>query len=106
LSQKSSQHVAKEKSSDYTQEPIWISEGKKHTWLHGLALNFLCQCESSKKEILLLKFDFPKAFDTINHSAMLKIMRQMSFDNKWINWIDIIFSYGMSVVLLNGVPGR
>jgi hypothetical protein len=37
---------------------------------------------------------------------MLNIMRQMGFDDKWIKWIDTIFSSGKSSVLLNGVPGR
>jgi hypothetical protein len=54
----------------------------------------------------LLKLDFAKAFDTIDHSAMLKIMKQMGFDAKWISWIDSIFSSGKSSVLLNGIPGR
>jgi hypothetical protein len=37
---------------------------------------------------------------------MLKIMKQMGFDDKWIKWITIIFQSGMSSVLLNGVAGR
>jgi hypothetical protein len=37
---------------------------------------------------------------------MLKIMKQMGFDNKWLGWIKNIFSSGKSAVLLNGVLGR
>ena len=50
--------------------------------------------------------DFAKAFDTIDHAAMMKIMKQMGFDEKWLKWIELIFGSGMSSVLLNGVPGR
>jgi hypothetical protein len=70
------------------------------------AFEFLYQCETSRNEIILLRLDFAKVFDSIDHSAMLKIMKQMGFDARWLIWIDIIFSSGKSYVLLNGVPRR
>jgi retron-type reverse transcriptase len=70
------------------------------------AFEFIHQCVASNQEIMLLKLDFAKAFDTIDHSAMLSIMKQMGFDRKWLKWIQLIFSSGKSAVLLNGVPGR
>jgi hypothetical protein len=33
-------------------------------------------------------------------------MRQMGFDDKWTQWISVIFESVKSDVLLNGVPGR
>jgi hypothetical protein len=37
---------------------------------------------------------------------MIKIMKQMGFDDKWLKWIHMIFTSVKSAVLLNGVPGR
>jgi hypothetical protein len=70
------------------------------------AFEFIHQCQSSGQDILLLKLDFAKAFDTIEHTAMIKIMKQMGFDTKWLQWMETIFSTGKSAVLLNSVPGR
>jgi retron-type reverse transcriptase len=67
------------------------------------AFEFLYQCEASKEE-LILKLYFAKAFDSIDHSTMLKIMSHMGFDNKWMKWTEQIFSSRKSAVLLNGVP--
>lgn len=40
------------------------------------------QCHKSKREIIILKLDFTKAFDTVEHSLIIDVMIQMCFSEK------------------------
>jgi hypothetical protein len=67
---------------------------------------YISLCHKSRKEMVILKLDFEKTFNKMEHAALLEILRHKGFSNKWIHWISMILGSGSSEVLLNGVPRK
>lgn len=70
------------------------------------AFEYLHACHKSKKEVVLLKLDFEKAFDKVEFFAIIQIMQSMGFGDRWCNCIRSILGSATSQILLNGVPGK
>jgi hypothetical protein len=49
-----------------------------------------------KKEIIIQKLDFEKAFDKVEHHVILDMLQKKGFSAKWISWIRTILNSGTS----------
>jgi hypothetical protein len=56
------------------------------------SFEYLYLCQASKRPIIILKLDFAKAFDTIEHNAIIQVMRKKGLDEKWLGWSKDILS--------------
>jgi hypothetical protein len=70
------------------------------------AFEYIFQCKHSRQEIVILKLDFTKAFDTIEHSAILDMMKTLGFSKEWLQWTFEILGSASTSALLNGIPGN
>lgn len=49
------------------------------------ALEYIPICHKSNKDLIILKLDFKKAFNKIEHGAILEILKTRGFGQKWVN---------------------
>nr|KAJ0211213.1 hypothetical protein LSAT_V11C400165120 [Lactuca sativa] len=62
--------------------------------------------EKSKKNALIFKVDFDKAFDSLSWEFLDSVMEQMNFRWKWRRWIKGCLESSMASILVNGTPHR
>lgn len=58
----------------------------------------------SKMLGVLCKLDIEKAYDHVNWNFLIRLMANMGFGAKWINWIRFYLSTVKFSILINGSP--
>ena len=89
-----------------SRQDSWLSPSKP-IWLHKISddpdclawsFDYLHHCKHAEKGTIILKLDFEKAFDMIEHKAILQILKRKGFDDKWLAWIENILSFATSAI--------
>nr|GEU28982.1 RNA-directed DNA polymerase, eukaryota, nucleotide-binding alpha-beta plait domain protein [Tanacetum cinerariifolium] len=64
----------------------------------------LSWCKRKRKQALVFKVDFAKAYDSVRWDFLLDVLSAFGFGSKWCHWIHGIFSSNMASVLVNESP--
>ena len=70
------------------------------------ATELVQHCHRNKIPTVVLKLDFAKAFDSVSWDSTIKILAARAFPDRWLQWMQMLFSSSHSAVLINGCPGN
>ncbi|KAK2996151.1 hypothetical protein RJ639_029510, partial [Escallonia herrerae] len=60
--------------------------------------------KKGKNELMAIKIDMEKAYDKMEWSFILNILKNFGFDQKWIGWVEQYISTATFSTLINGAP--
>ncbi|KAJ3708007.1 hypothetical protein LUZ61_011712 [Rhynchospora tenuis] len=69
------------------------------------AREIVAHLTKSKEPAFLLKLDFYKAFDTVNWSFLLNVLKTFGIPPKFLSWIHLLLTTATSAVLINNQVG-
>ncbi|GJV15330.1 RNA-directed DNA polymerase, eukaryota, reverse transcriptase zinc-binding domain protein [Tanacetum coccineum] len=63
-------------------------------------------CKLRKKQMLIFKVDFEKAYDSVRWDYLDEILRKFGFGDKWCKWIQCCLKSSRGSILVNGSPTK
>ncbi|GJS35978.1 RNA-directed DNA polymerase, eukaryota, reverse transcriptase zinc-binding domain protein [Tanacetum coccineum] len=86
--------------------PDRIGDVKDRQILDGpFILNEVIQwCKSKKKQSLIFKVDFEKAYDSVRWDFLDDVLKKFGFGNKWRDWIQKCLRSSRGSIIINGSP--
>ena len=61
-------------------------------------------CNSKKKETMIFKVDFEKAYDSVRWDYLDDVLNKFGFGSKWRDWIHNCLHSSKGSILVNGSP--
>nr|GEU84055.1 putative RNA-directed DNA polymerase, eukaryota, reverse transcriptase zinc-binding domain protein [Tanacetum cinerariifolium] len=61
-------------------------------------------CKSKKKQALIFKVDFEKAYDSVRWDFLDEILKKFGFEDKWCKWILSCLRSSRGSIIVNGSP--
>ena len=60
--------------------------------------------KARKRELMVFKVDFEKAYDSLSWEYLFEVMGLMGFGHKWSSWIRALLTSVRASVMVNGSP--
>ncbi|GJR29960.1 RNA-directed DNA polymerase, eukaryota [Tanacetum coccineum] len=64
----------------------------------------LSWCKKRKKQSLIFKVDFEKAYDSVRWDFLDNVLRKFGFGDKWCKWIQCCLHSSRGSIIINGSP--
>ncbi|GJR77917.1 RNA-directed DNA polymerase, eukaryota [Tanacetum coccineum] len=64
----------------------------------------LSWCNKRKKQSLIFKVDFEKAYDSVRWDFLDDVLRKFGFGEKWCKWVQCCLHSSRGSILINGSP--
>ena len=61
-------------------------------------------CKLKKKQMLLFKVDFEKAYDSVRWDFLDEVLKKFGFGSKWCAWIQSCLRSSRGSIIINGSP--
>ncbi|KAJ4769324.1 RNA-directed DNA polymerase (reverse transcriptase)-related family protein [Rhynchospora pubera] len=70
-----------------------------------VARELIAHFKTCKEPVIMIKLDFYKAFDTVNWSFLLNVLKVFGAPSKFIDWVELLLTTSSSAVLVNNQIG-
>lgn len=76
--------------------------GRKITDSLVLIRDTICYARDRNIGLVVLNFDFEKAFDRVSHQYLFQVLQKMGFPERFIAWVGLLYRGITSKFIVNG----